>query len=203
MSTCNVSSTNGSQCLGGISGGSYGAKYINCFNGGRIKSTQTTQDCEMGGICGIASGGEPHFYNCYNYSAIDSGISSEYARGGIVGENYIGVASKVVNCYSMSGVAGNKVYGTGSANSTTYGILKGNALFNSSTQIITPFDSGVTTRYVYNIATDAATSMPATTTLLEALNKFVELNPVMEGVKLSPWYIGATYPDFALMGEVT
>ena len=175
--------------VGGICGYSIGSTFVNCVNGGSVKCTLTSSINRVGGICGNTSG-NTYFYNCYNYGTTESGYVSDNSMAGIVGSGYS--TAQIVNCYSMSGVAGDKING-----STACGVVKGASLFNASTQVL------ASTISVYNVTTDAEVIMSSSTKLLQALNKFVELNPTIEGVGMSTWVIKATYPEFGYSGWVS
>lgn len=94
----------GKKAVGGIVGYiKYGGTVENCYNNGKISSSDTERS-DIGGIVGLINGNNTiNINNCYNLNM----VTSEINIGGIVGRN-LNSNTVISNCYNKGNIISNR-----------------------------------------------------------------------------------------------
>ncbi|PKM65513.1 MAG: hypothetical protein CVU95_15075 [Firmicutes bacterium HGW-Firmicutes-2] len=213
---CNVGLINSylsaRQIIGGITGYNEG-KITNCWNSATVTTKIKESGDSIDTVGGIAGGNGGTIANCYNTGTIGSAYS--YMTGGIVGRNNTSQAGAIKNCYNLGTIISESSAGGIAGSSGTsycsiqysYSILGSYPLVGSGIGVITgcgTFTGGSETDYItlnqdsatgytYTYTNNANNDGTTTTTLLSALNAWVN---VAERSDLAMWKIDGGYPIF-------
>lgn len=100
----NKGNITGKKAVGGIVGYiKYGGTVENCYNNGKISSSDTERS-DIGGIVGLINGNNKiNINNCYNLNI----VTSEINIGGIVGRN-LNSNTVISNCYNKGNIISNR-----------------------------------------------------------------------------------------------